>query len=107
MLAHNRYFVLAVNAANQDSLADAARFVEQRNLSFPILLIETAVSRPYEVRSLPTPFVDRDGIIREIVVGGPMAEALLRVRAEQPLVKPLMLPTLQIGPLSIQIPDRS
>jgi cytochrome c biogenesis protein CcmG/thiol:disulfide interchange protein DsbE len=35
------------------------------------------------VRSLPTSFfVDPDGIIQEVVIGGPMAEALLRIRAE-------------------------
>jgi cytochrome c biogenesis protein CcmG, thiol:disulfide interchange protein DsbE len=81
--------VLAVNAANQDSLAEASRFVEQHNLTFPILLDrDGSVSRLYEVRSLPTSFFfDREGKIRDVVVGGPMAEALLRVRAEQLLEK--------------------
>ena len=32
------FLFLAVNATNQDSLADASRFAEQRNLTFPILL---------------------------------------------------------------------
>lgn len=79
------FLILAVNATNQDSVADAARFVAQRNLSFPILLDKNgSASRLYEVRSLPTSFfIGRDGIIQEVVVGGPLAEALLRVRAEQ------------------------
>jgi len=42
------------------------------------------VPRLYEIRSLPISFfVDRNGIILEVIVGGPMAEALLHVRAEQ------------------------
>ena len=28
-------------------------------------------------------FIDRDGIITEVVIGGPMAEALLRTRVEE------------------------
>ena len=32
-------------------------------------------------------FIGRDGIIREVVLGGPMAEALLRTRVEDLLVE--------------------
>jgi cytochrome c biogenesis protein CcmG, thiol:disulfide interchange protein DsbE len=36
------------------------------------------------VQSLPTSFfIDADGTIREVVVGGPMSEALLRSRVEE------------------------
>lgn len=76
--------VLAVNATDQDSLEDAAAFVRQNGLTFPVLLDERGeVSRLYLLRSLPTTFfIGRDGLIREVVVGGPMSEALLRTRIE-------------------------
>jgi hypothetical protein len=42
------------------------------------------VSSQYMLRSLPTTFfIDTQGIIHEVIVGGPMAEALLRVRVQQ------------------------
>ena len=76
--------ILAVNSTHQDRLADVENFVSERNLTFPILLDQDGqVSASYQVRSLPTSFfVDPDGIIREVVIGGPMAEALLRTRVE-------------------------
>ena len=77
--------ILAVNATNQDNLADATAFAAQLGLKFPILVDERGdVSRLYALRSLPTSFfVDSQGVIREVVIGGPMSEALLRIRVEQ------------------------
>jgi thiol-disulfide isomerase/thioredoxin len=77
------FVILAVNNLRQDDLADAERFVIERGLTFPILLdTDGQVFAFYQVHSLPTSFfVDQNGIIREIVVGG-MSEALLRTRAE-------------------------
>ncbi|MGD9093249.1 MAG: TlpA disulfide reductase family protein [Anaerolineales bacterium] len=82
------FVVLAVNATNQDNPSLALSFAEENNLTFPILLdMEGVVSRQYNVQSLPTSFfIDRFGKIQEIVVGGPMAEALLRIRTEQLLI---------------------
>jgi len=41
------------------------------------------MAKAYELRSLPSSyFVRRDGIINEVVIGGPMSEALLRTRIE-------------------------
>ena len=79
------FVVLAVNATNQDNLSLALSFAEEHDLNFPILLdMDGNVSHEYNVQSLPTSyFVDRFGNIQEIVVGGPMAEALLRIRTEQ------------------------
>jgi cytochrome c biogenesis protein CcmG/thiol:disulfide interchange protein DsbE len=78
------FVILAVNSTQQDRLTDVEDFVAKRNLTFPILLDHDGqVSTLYQVRSLPTSFfVDPDGIIQEVVIGGPMAEALLRTRAE-------------------------
>ena len=77
--------VLAVNMTYQDSAVDIAPFVEEYGLTFPILLDETgSVGSSYQLRSLPSSFfIGRDGIIQEVVIGGPMAEALLRTRVEQ------------------------
>jgi len=77
--------VLAVNATNQDDLAAILPFVEQYRITFPILLDERgSVSRSYQLQSLPSSFfIDRRGIIQDVVIGGPMSEALLRTRVEQ------------------------
>lgn len=80
--------VLAINSTVQDTPVDAQNFVNENNLTFPIPLdISGEVTHLYRVSSLPTSFfIGADGIIREVVIGGPMAEALLRSRIEQ-LVK--------------------
>ncbi len=72
--------VLAVNSTFQDSEAAAAAFAQELGLSFPILLDrDGAVSRRYQLRALPTTyFIDRKGIIRAIVPGGPMSETLIQ-----------------------------
>jgi peroxiredoxin len=77
--------ILAVNAANQDSEAAALAFAKSYGLNFPILFdAEGLVAGQYRVQAFPTSFFIRpDGTIQEVVVGGPMAEALLRVRVEQ------------------------
>jgi peroxiredoxin len=78
------FTVLAVNATNQDNLEDAQAFVQAHQLSFPILLdLDGSTSRAYQLQALPTSFfIDQDGIIQELVVGGPMSEALLRSQVE-------------------------
>jgi peroxiredoxin len=77
--------VLAVNMTYQDSPEKIAPFVTEQKLTFPILLDETgAMANAYELRSLPSSyFIGRDGVINEVVIGGPMAEALLRTRIEE------------------------
>lgn len=81
--------ILAVNATHQDSAAATASFVQEYGLTFPVLMDTSGeVSRQYQMRALPTSFfVDREGVIQEVVVGGPMSQALLRVRVEQLLEK--------------------
>lgn len=72
--------VLAVNSTYQDSEANAAAFVRELGLTFPILLDrDGGVSNRYQLRALPTTyFVDRRGLIRSIVPGGPMSESLIQ-----------------------------
>jgi len=72
--------VLAVNSTYQDSEANAADFVQGLGLTFPILLDRNGmVSNRYQLRALPTTyFIDRQGIIRSVVPGGPMSESLIQ-----------------------------
>lgn len=78
------FVVLAVNMTYQDNPSAVAPFMQNNGLNFPILLEETGkVAEKYELRSLPSSFfIDRNGIIQEVVIGGPMSEALLRTRIE-------------------------
>jgi thiol-disulfide isomerase/thioredoxin len=77
--------VLAVNSTVQDTISGAQSFVSEIKPTFPILLDETGlVTRLYRIQSLPTSFfVGSDGVIHEIVIGGPMAEAQLINRVEK------------------------
>lgn len=72
--------ILAVNTTYQDQLGAASAFVAEHGLSFPILLDRTGeTANLYRMRALPTTFfVDRKGVIRKVIVGGPMSEATLR-----------------------------
>jgi peroxiredoxin len=78
------FMVLAVNMTYQDNPQAVLPFTQENNLTFPILLDETGeMARKYELRSLPSSFfINRNGIIQEVVIGGPMSEALLRTRLE-------------------------
>jgi len=71
--------VLAVNATNQDSLPAVISFIEEMGLTLPIALDQSGeVGRRYQVRALPTTFfIDRQGVIQEVIVGGPVSESTL------------------------------
>lgn len=77
--------IAAVNATNQDSLSEAAAFASENNLTFPIPLDKTgSASRSYNLYSLPTTvFIDNQGIIRKIIIGGPIPTALIRVQVDK------------------------
>lgn len=74
--------VLALNTTYQDDEREAAAFIQNLGLTFPILLDRTGeVSGLYLLRALPTSyFIDREGVIRSVVVGGPMSETLIRTK---------------------------
>ena len=80
-------FQPATNSTVQDNPLDIVPFTQKYNLTFPILLDESGdVTRAYQVRSLPSSyFINRQGIITKVVIGGPMSEALLRTRIEEAL----------------------
>lgn len=81
---HRGLVILGINTTNQDTMAAAREFISEYGLTFPIAFdLGGRVSNDYRLRSLPTTFfIDRKGIIREVVVGGPLSEALLRIRVE-------------------------
>ncbi len=77
--------VLAVNLTKKDNLTSVISFVEEYDLTFPILLdVDGKVEEAYQLRGLPsTFFIDRDGIIQSVVIGGPMPEEVVRTGLEQ------------------------
>ncbi len=79
------FLILAINATDQDSREEALSFAQANELTFPILFdTEGKFSQIYQISALPTSFfINKDGIIQEVVIGGPMSETLLRVRVEE------------------------
>jgi peroxiredoxin len=77
--------VLAVNMTAQDTIAALEDFVQEFNLTFPILLDTSGgVGNAYLLRALPTTFfIDREGVIQHVIVGGPMSEVTLQSTVEQ------------------------
>jgi peroxiredoxin len=78
------FTILAVNATSQDNLSEVNAFVKEYGLSIPILLDESGdITSLYQISAFPTSFfISADGVIQDVVVGGPMSEALLRSRVE-------------------------
>ena len=76
--------ILGVNLTDQDSLKDVESFVQEFGLTYPILLDrDGAVGLLYQLNGLPTTFfISREGIIRTVVVGGPMSETFIRSKIE-------------------------
>lgn len=69
--------VVAVNL--QENPGRVAEFVRELGLTFPVLVdADGSVLRRYRVQLYPTTFfIGRDGVIRDVIYGGPMAETLL------------------------------
>ena len=77
--------IIAINATSQDSLAEVKQFIEEHEITFLIPLDMTgSTSRHYLVHSLPTTyFIDRNGVIVDVIIGGPIPLSLLRIQANQ------------------------
>jgi cytochrome c biogenesis protein CcmG/thiol:disulfide interchange protein DsbE len=77
--------VLAVNTTYQDDPTAAAAFARSQGLTFLLLSDrDGSVTHSYQVGALPTSFfIDAAGKIQDVVVGGPMAEALIRSRVDR------------------------
>jgi peroxiredoxin len=76
--------VIGLNLTSQDSEKEVAAFVEELNLTFPIALDrDGSVSDRYRLMGLPTTFfINKDGVIVSVVVGGPMSQTLIRSKVE-------------------------
>lgn len=79
--------VLAINMTYQDSETATVEFAREHGLTFPILLDRTGtVGYQYQLRSLPTTFfVDQQGVIQQVILGGPMSEVTLQTAIESML----------------------
>ena len=80
--------VLGVNQQENGDVVSA--FARELQVQFPIGLDRSgAISSRYQVRALPsTFFIDRHGVIRDVVVGGPMDTALLQSKIDSLLAAP-------------------
>lgn len=76
--------ILGVNLTNQDSISEVDSFVQEFGLTYPILLDRDGrVGYLYQVKGLPTTFfINREGVIRTVLVGGPMSETFIRSKIE-------------------------
>ena len=77
--------ILGVNTTNQDLVSEVESFVQEFRLTYPILLDrDGSVSNTlYQIRGLPTTiFVNHEGVIRTVLVGGPMSETFIRSKIE-------------------------
>jgi len=76
--------ILGVNLTDQDSVSEVESFVQEFKLTYPILLDrDGSISNLYQIEGLPmTFFINREGIIRTVVVGGPMSETFIRSKIE-------------------------
>jgi cytochrome c biogenesis protein CcmG, thiol:disulfide interchange protein DsbE len=87
----NGLVILAVNSTSQDSRSAVEKFVAEYQLPFTVLLdTEGAAAQLYQLSALPsTFFIGRDGLIRRVVIGGPLAESTLRAEIESLLAEEL------------------
>lgn len=77
--------VIGLNLTSQDSETDVRAFVQELGLTFPIVLDrDGSVVARYQLLGLPsTFFIDRSGIIRSVIVGGPMSETTIGSNVEE------------------------
>jgi peroxiredoxin len=73
-----------VNVTNQDSIRDVQAFVQEFGLKYPILLDrDGGTGFQYQIEGLPTTFfINREGVIRTVAVGGPMSDTFIRSKIE-------------------------
>jgi cytochrome c biogenesis protein CcmG, thiol:disulfide interchange protein DsbE len=76
--------VIGLNLTSQDSEQAISDFVQELGLTFPIALDrDGSVGNRYRPPGLPTTyFIDSQGVIQSVVVGGPMSESLIQSKVE-------------------------
>ncbi|MHB1449061.1 MAG: TlpA family protein disulfide reductase [Bellilinea sp.] len=81
--------VLGVNTTYTDSYQEALKFIDELNLTFPIVFDETGEGgeKMYKVYGLPTSYwINREGIIRWSQLGAMTEDQMLEILS--PLLKP-------------------
>jgi peroxiredoxin len=76
--------VIGLNLTSQDTEQAVTAFIQEFDLTFPIALDRNAsASYKYQLKGLPTTyFINSQGVIQSVVVGGPMSETLIQSRVE-------------------------
>jgi cytochrome c biogenesis protein CcmG, thiol:disulfide interchange protein DsbE len=76
--------VIGLNLTSQDFEQAVFAFVQELGLTFPIALDrDGSVGDRYRPLGLPTTyFIDSQGVIQSVVVGGPMSESLIQSKVE-------------------------
>ncbi len=76
--------ILAINTTYQDDIGKATQFAQAEGLTFPLLTDpDGSIARLYQVQAMPTSFfIDRQGKIARVMIGGPMPEVLIRTQVE-------------------------
>jgi thiol-disulfide isomerase/thioredoxin len=79
--------LLSINMTSQDNIEDVIYLSKELSPSFPILLDKTGEAAVlYQVIALPTTiFVNQDGVIERVVVGGPLTATYLASTVENML----------------------
>ncbi|HET6846795.1 MAG TPA: TlpA disulfide reductase family protein, partial [Anaerolineales bacterium] len=89
-LAEKGLVIIGLNATSQDTEAGARAFVQEFGLTFPIALDrDGSASAQDQLMGLPsTYFIDRKGIVRDVIIGGPMSEGVMLAKLEELLKEP-------------------
>ncbi len=75
--------VLTINMG--DSASEVEQFLQEHNLSLPVLLdTKKAIAPKYGIRAIPTTFfIDKDGIVRNKVIGAFPSKAAIESRLDE------------------------
>jgi len=88
--ARQRDGVVVIGINQREDASVLSSFARELQVQFPIGVDrDGAINARYQVRALPsTFFIDRHGVIRDVVVGGPMDAALLHSKVDTLLGAP-------------------
>ena len=94
--AHQPHEVVFLGVNVYEDRATARKFRDEFQIPFPLLPdLNGAITSRYRVNGTPTTFfIDRDGILRDVVVGGPLDRAYLD-KEIAPLIEHCYAPALE------------
>lgn len=83
--ADKDFVILGVNTQDENTDEGVQNFMRNSLVNFTVVRDrDGAVSRAYRVTGLPTSiFIDRAGIVRDIVVGGPMPDEFVQAQIDK------------------------